>query len=137
MEIEIERELPALRVDARAMAQAVFSLIENAAKYAPRGSRISVTARRVLLALDEQVEIAIADEGPGIAPELRERVFDKFFRAPGPAQTAGLGMGLAIARGIVEAHSGSVRVEAGADGRGARFVLLIPIGDDEAGAEAE
>lgn len=129
VEIELEPELPALRVDARALAQAVFALIENAAKYSPRGSRIAVTARRTQ---EDVIEIAVADEGPGIAPELRAKVFDKFFRAPGSVQGTGLGMGLAIARGIVEAHGGNIRVEANTNERGARFVMQIPVGDDEA-----
>jgi two-component system sensor histidine kinase KdpD len=67
---------------------------------------------------------------------LRERIFDKFFRAmrdgdSGTRQPSGSGMGLAIARGIVEAHGGRIRIEDNAAGRGSRFVVTLPIGDED------
>jgi signal transduction histidine kinase len=77
--------------------------------------------------------LSVEDQGRGIPAELRARVFDKFFRVSndGAHQPGGLGMGLAIARGIVEAHGGRIRIESGAQGRGTRVKLLIPIGDEE------
>jgi two-component system, OmpR family, sensor histidine kinase KdpD len=82
------------------------------------------------------VLIAVEDEGRGIPAHLRERVFDKFFRATSDGAASlerprGLGMGLAIARGIIEAHGGRIWVESGAGGVGARVAFTIPIGDEE------
>jgi two-component system sensor histidine kinase KdpD len=133
LEIELESELPVARVDASLIAEVLYSLIDNAAKYSPAGSRIKIAARR---AADEMILIAVEDEGRGIPPELRERVFDKFFRATAEGATSlgrprGLGMGLAIARGIVEAHGGRIWVESGSGGVGARVAFTVPVGDEE------
>ncbi len=128
--IEIEAELPAIRVDAKAIAQVVFTLLENAAKYSPAGTLIKITARR---SDQELVEIAVADEGRGIPVEMRERVFDKFFRVTLDAKVAvgGLGLGLAIARGIVASHAGKIWLTAGENNRGTRVIFTVPIGDEE------
>jgi two-component system sensor histidine kinase KdpD len=82
------------------------------------------------------IEIAVEDEGCGIPDPLREKVFDKFFSAsqemtPGLLRPAGIGFGLAIARGIVDAHGGMIWVEAGPGGKGTRIVFTIPVGDEE------
>src|SRR5262249_19333109 len=94
---------------------------------------IRVTAGR---ADGDNIEVAVEDLGRGIPPELRERVFDKFFRAmrEGDANKSlppGSGMGLAIAKGIVEAHNGRIWIESCQGGRGTRVVFTLPIGDDE------
>ena len=78
----------------------------------------------------------VEDSGPGIPADLRERVFDKFFRATRDGdvrsrQPTGTGMGLAIAKGIVEAHYGKIWIEPGRDGKGTRVLFTLPIGDDE------
>jgi two-component system sensor histidine kinase KdpD len=133
LEVEFENELPAARVDASLIAEVLYSLVDNAVKYSPTGSRIKISARR---AADEMILIAVEDEGRGIPPHLRERVFDKFFRATSDGAASlgrprGLGMGLAIARGIIEAHGGRIWVEDGAGGAGARLAFTIPVGDEE------
>jgi K+-sensing histidine kinase KdpD len=133
IETRIEKELPAVRVDEQAVAEVVYTLVDNAAKYSPHGTVILVSAA----ANGDSVRLGVEDEGPGIPVEIRERVFDKFFRAmrDGDArgqQPAGSGMGLAIAKGIVEAHGGSIRIEDSAGGSGARFVVALPTGDDDA-----
>lgn len=133
LEIELEKELPAARVDAGLLAEVLYSLIDNAAKYSPPGSRIKIIARQ---REDGMILIAVEDEGRGIPAELRERVFDKFFRATSEGAMSlgrpkGLGMGLAIARGIVESHGGRIWVESGAGGKGTRVAFTTPIGDDE------
>jgi signal transduction histidine kinase len=73
--------------------------------------------------------VIVEDQGPGIPTELRERVFDKFFRAmrDGDQGKHGTGMGLAIAQGIVEAHGGRIWTEAGDAGAGARFIFELPL----------
>lgn len=132
VETDIERELSSVRVDARAVSEVIYTLLDNAAKYSPPQTAIRLSARR---APTEMIEIAVEDEGVGVPEHLRERVFDKFFRADedrlDSAHAGGLGMGLAIARGIVEAHGGRIRVEANAHGRGSRFAFTLPIGDEE------
>lgn len=130
IELSIERELPSARVDANLLAEVLYSLIDNAAKYSPRNSPIKITANR---AENEMILLAVEDQGPGIPPEMRVRVFDKFFRVAndGSHQPSGLGMGLAIARGIVEAHGGRIWIESGENQRGTRVNLLIPIGDED------
>jgi two-component system sensor histidine kinase KdpD len=133
LESELESELPVARVDASLIAEVLYSLIDNAAKYSPAGSRINIFAQR---AGNEMIMIAVEDEGRGIPAELRERVFDKFFRATAEGaanlgRPRGLGMGLAIARGIVEAHGGRIWVESGSGGVGARIAFTIPVGDED------
>ena len=129
VELQVEKELPGVRVDERAVSEVVYTLIDNAAKYSPKGSTIRLTARR---AGDELIEMAVQDDGPGIANDLRERVFDKFFRATRNGdvttrQPSGTGMGLAIAKGIVEAHEGRIWIESGEGGRGTRIVFTLPM----------
>lgn len=133
VELSIEKELPVVRVDERAVSEVVYTLVDNAAKYSPPGSTIRITARR---ADEEQIEMAVEDRGAGIPADLRERVFDKFFRATrdGDVKTpapAGTGMGLAIARGIIEAHNGKIWIESGRAG-GTRAVFTLPVGDEDA-----
>jgi Osmosensitive K+ channel histidine kinase len=133
IELEIEKELPVVRVDERAVSEVVYTLIDNAAKYSPAKSRIGISARR---SQPDQIRMEIENEGETIPLALRERVFDKFFRATrdGDISThkpSGTGMGLAIAKGIVEAHSGRIWIETGSNGTGTRVVFTLPIGDDD------
>jgi K+-sensing histidine kinase KdpD len=128
--------LPLVRVDARAVAEVVFLLVDNATKYAPPGTCIRINASR---AANELVQIAVQDEGWGIPLHLRQRVFDKFFRTrPDHAvalhRPSGIGMGLAISRGIIDAHGGDIWIEDGSGGRGTRVVFTVPIGDEEPSA---
>jgi len=133
IDISIEDELPAVRVDEHAVAEVVYALLDNAAKYSPENTTVRVSARAND---DETVRLVIEDEGPGIPPDLRERVFDKFFRAmrDGDARgqkSAGSGMGLAIAKGIVEAHGGRIWIEDRGEQAGTKFVVALPTGDEE------
>jgi K+-sensing histidine kinase KdpD len=134
VEVEIERDLPVVRVDSRAVAEVIYTLVDNARKYAPQGTTIRVEVKR---APDEMICFSVEDEGKGVPLEMRERVFDKFFRATaGEAgsevkRPAGIGMGLAIARGIVEAHGGRIWIEEGAERLGARVKFTVPVGDEE------
>ncbi len=134
IELWLDDELPAVEVDEAALAEAIYVLVDNAAKYSEPGSVIRVTANA---GADQTVRVIVEDQGPGIPVELRERVFDRFFRAMrdgDQAKPSGSGMGLAIARGIVEAHGGRIWVEDGADGIGARFIVELPIGDSQSAA---
>lgn len=129
--IGIEPDLPNVLVDAASFAEVVYTLLDNAAKYSPGGSRIRISARK---SEDETIEIAVEDEGKGVMPNMREKIFEKFVRAEKEdihTTASGLGLGLAIARGIVESQGGRIWIEDGADGFTTKFVFQIPIGDDE------
>jgi two-component system sensor histidine kinase KdpD len=130
VEVNIGEELPAVRVDERAVSEVVYTLVDNAAKYSPAGTRIKLSAGLV----DGMIEMAVEDEGEGVPVGLRERVFDKFFRATrdgdvSTRQPSGTGMGLAIAKGIVDAHEGKIWIESPSNGHGTRVVFTLPIGD--------
>ena len=132
VEVNIEADLPVVRVDERAVSEVVYTVVDNAAKYSPKGTSIRITAQRYDEAM---IKMAVEDHGEGIAIDLRERVFDKFFRATrdGDISThrpSGTGMGLAIAKGIVEAHKGEIWIESGT-AKGTRVVFTVPIGDEE------
>ena len=132
LKILIESELPVIRVDARAVAEVIYTLIDNATKYAPAGTCITIKANR---APGEMVKISVADEGPGIPEHLRQRVFEKFVHVRGvpmgSGRPEGIGMGLSIAKGIVEAHGGRIRIQDGEGGKGTRMSFTVPVGDDE------
>ena len=115
-------------VNGKAVAQVVFSFLENAGKYAPKGTKVRVL---VDCDADGRVRTAVEDEGPGVPIALRTKIFDKFFRGEptesGDNVVGGLGLGLAIAKEIAEVNGGEVWVEERAQGeRGARFVFLLP-----------
>jgi two-component system sensor histidine kinase KdpD len=130
IELWLDDELPAVNVDEPALAEAIYVLVDNAAKYSAPGSTIRVSAKPG----DEgSVQVIVEDQGQGVPPELRERIFDKFFRAMRAgdyAKPSGTGLGLAIGKGIVEAHGGRIWVEDSETGIGARFVVELPIDDD-------
>ncbi|HYL43347.1 MAG TPA: ATP-binding protein [Ktedonobacteraceae bacterium] len=124
-------DLPPVELDYLQMDQVLTNLIENAVRYTPPGSPIELSAR-----LDgEQMVISVADRGPGIpVAEDRERIFDKFYRVLGTqnksARTTGSGLGLAVCKGLVEAHGGHIWVENRAGG-GAIFSFTLPVGKAE------
>ena len=122
-------DLPLVTVDEQAISEAIYTLIDNAAKYSPSDSPITVRAIRKD---DQVITISVEDRGPGIRAEVRDRVFEKFFRAMrdgdvSDRRVSGTGMGLAIAHGIVEAHHGQIWVEDAEGGKGARFAIELPI----------
>ena len=130
VEVKVDEELPAVSVDERAVSEVVYTLVDNAAKYSPRGSKIVIIAGMG----EGMVRMIVEDQGPGVPAALRERVFEKFFRAErdGDVSTrgpSGTGMGLAIAKGIVEAHEGKIWIESGVNGRGTRVVFTLPVGE--------
>jgi two-component system sensor histidine kinase KdpD len=122
---DLDAALPDLPGDAVLLEQVVANILDNAAKYAPPGSPVTVSARQA----GGAVVLTIADEGPGIPEADRAHVFDMFFRVrAGDGQPGGTGLGLSIAKGIVDAHGGSIRAEAAlADGRGTRIVITLPL----------
>jgi K+-sensing histidine kinase KdpD len=125
--IAIDSGLPRLQVDAAALTEAIYILLDNASKYSQPGTTIRLQAR---LDGPDRVRIAVADEGPGIPPEYREKVFEKFFRIPGREPIDGrrtsVGLGLPIARRLVEAQTGEISIESPVSGRGTEVVMTLP-----------
>ncbi|KAA0697328.1 sensor histidine kinase KdpD [Neorhizobium sp. P12A] len=126
-DMSIPSDLPMVRVDAVLFEQAVFNLLDNAAKYAPEGSVIRISAR----ADEENVIIQVSDEGPGIPPGDLNRVFDTFYRVrKGDQVRAGTGLGLSISRGFIEAMGGTIVAGNRTDRSGAVFTIRLPIPND-------
>jgi two-component system sensor histidine kinase KdpD len=128
---QLEEGLPPVRVDEKSISEVLYLVLENAAKYAPVHSEIALNVQKTP---DNTLKVSIQDQGIGIPRELREKVFDKFFRfseTEMPAHPSGLGMGLAIARALVEAHGGHIWIEDPAGGRGTRVSFTIPIMEPE------
>ena len=122
--------------DRQRIVQVLNNLFANAARHAPETSPIRVEA-----ACDGvHVAVSVSDEGPGIAPELLPQLFRKHARrlgADGGDDIAGAGLGLAICKGLVEAHGGCIRAESGGVGRGACFTFTLPLAADEGAASGQ
>ena len=120
VEVRLPDDLPLLSVDPVLIEQVLLNLLENAAKYTPAESPLEITAR----ADESTVVFEVADRGPGLPEEALGRVFEKFYRGP-HVGVGGVGLGLPICRGMVEAHSGSITAENRAGG-GAVFRVTLP-----------
>ena len=126
-EMTVASDLPMVRVDAVLLEQVLFNLLDNAAKYSPENSTITITGR----ANAYNVFVQVSDEGQGIPPADLERIFDSFYRVrKGDQVRAGTGLGLSICRGFVEAMGGTISAENRSDRRGARFTVQLPIAID-------
>jgi two-component system sensor histidine kinase KdpD len=134
VEVDLAAGLPMVDIDAVLIEQALFNLLDNAGKYAPAGSTITVRGRQD----GALVRIKVLDEGGGIPPEDVERIFDKFYRVHAQdRQRAGTGLGLAICRGFVEAMGGTVTAGNRRDRSGAVFAMTLPRAADLSGYEEE
>ena len=121
--VDLSPDLPALRLDPVLFEQVLVNILDNAAKYAPEGTTVTIRARRE----GARVWIAVLDEGEGLPEAEVERVFDKFYRVrKGDRVRAGTGLGLAIARGFVEAMGGILAAGNRAEG-GAVFTVTLPV----------
>lgn len=116
-------DLPLIRVDAILIERVLSNLLENAAKYTPAGSVITVSAA----VGDSDLIVTISDNGPGLPSGKEASLFEKFARGQSESVTPGVGLGLAICRAIVDAHGGSIRAENLATG-GAAFIFSLPLG---------
>jgi signal transduction histidine kinase len=111
-----------VEADERRIRQVIFNLLSNAVKFTPEGGRINVSAARS----DGEVRVAIADTGPGVAPEDRERIFEEFEQtAVGAEQREGTGLGLALSKKLIELHGGRMWVESEV-GKGSTFTFTLP-----------
>jgi signal transduction histidine kinase len=120
--ILIPDDIPQVWVDPDMIRRVLTNLLENAVKYTPAGSKISVGAQ----ATDGQVLMWVQDTGPGIPPGEQDRIFDKFTRLHGRSGPRGFGLGLAFCRLAVEAHGGRIWVESGPES-GACFMFTLPV----------
>jgi two-component system sensor histidine kinase KdpD len=120
--VDVAPDLPLVQIDFVMMEQALLNLLHNAVVHTPPGTRVRITAK-----VDgNDLSLSVADRGPGLPPADLDRVFDKFYRAPG-ARPGGTGLGLSISKGLVEAQGGTISAENRANG-GARFIIRLPIG---------
>jgi two-component system OmpR family sensor kinase len=113
--------------DADALRRLLGNLLDNAIRYTPAGGRVDVAVAREA-GVPARAVVTVTDTGPGIPPDQRGRVFDRFHRVPGTAGT-GSGLGLALARSIAGRHGGEVLLDDGPGGRGLRAVLRLPAAD--------
>jgi two-component system sensor histidine kinase KdpD len=121
IEVDLDADLPLLSADPVLLEQVFVNLLENAAKYTPSGTPIAIRAHPK----GDVVQIEVADRGPGLSPGQESQIFEKFSRGD-HVGIHGVGLGLAICRGIVQAHGGTVAAENRPDG-GAIFRITFPI----------
>jgi signal transduction histidine kinase len=127
---EVPASLPAVHVDAMRLEQVLANLLANAVKFTERGGRVTVHGE-----VDgPMVRVRVSDSGIGIPPEHVPHIFDRYWHAKRQSRTVGTGLGLAIAKGIVEAHGGSIRVESTL-GVGSTFVFTLPTIEPPRGTE--
>jgi two-component system, OmpR family, sensor histidine kinase KdpD len=121
VEVALPAELPAVYVDSGLVTRVLVNLLENAAKYTPAGTRVTISAGIE----GPCVRVSVDDNGPGLPPGPPEQLFAKFERGRSDAEIAGAGLGLAICKAIVEAHGGHI-MAAHRPGGGARFTFTLP-----------
>lgn len=130
LQVDIPRQIPLVQADPELAPLALRQLLDNALKYSPAGSPITIRARQD----DGSVIVAVADRGAGIPEREQSRVFEKFYRGRhASGAVPGTGMGLPIAREIVQAHGGRIWVE-GRDGGGSEFLISLPSAAEQDGA---
>jgi signal transduction histidine kinase len=124
LSMRVDRTVPAVPVDAQRLEQVVINILSNAVKFSPENSLVQVDMRRE----DENVVITVKDQGIGIRREFLPYVFERF-RQDGGEQGAerGLGLGMSIARDIVERHGGTITAESAGEGQGATFTVRLPL----------
>jgi len=118
VEVTADQAVPPMAIDRTLLRQAILNLVKNGLEALGHGGKLTVATRRV----DDQVEIAIRDTGPGIAPDVGKRLFEQFFTT----KSQGTGLGLYISRQIIEEHGGTLRWES-APGAGTTFTASLPI----------
>ncbi|MGZ8270612.1 MAG: two-component system sensor histidine kinase KdpD [Methylophilus sp.] len=121
--IDLPTDLPLLEFDAVLIDRVLCNLLDNAAKYAPAGSRISISAEKK----QKDVWVSVADEGLGLPEGLEDQMFDKFTRGEKESSKAGVGLGLSICKAIIEAHDGKIWVD-NRSPHGAIFTFSLPLG---------
>lgn len=126
LETDIREDMHDIRMDKGKIEQVILNLLDNALKYSPKEGKIKIAA----FEQGNFIKVAVDDEGPGIKEHEREKVFDAFYRTPSDStqKIKGLGIGLYICKGIIEAHGGRIWIEE-KEGRGTRVAFTLPKGD--------
>jgi two-component system, OmpR family, sensor histidine kinase KdpD len=124
IEVHIPRDLPLVKFDAVLIERVLVNLLENASKYTPAGSTVTLSAQLIA----DQIHVSVADDGPGLPAGREEAVFQKFTRGERESATPGVGLGLTICRAIIESHQGKI-VAAQRPGGGAVFTFTLPVGN--------
>lgn len=128
LSIEVPAEVPLVRADFSLIEQVLINLLENASKYSPPESRISI----VVSINQGELRVEIGDSGPSVPADDRLRIFDKFYRLHSSKHMTGTGLGLSICKGIIEAHGGTIWVEPGPPAEGGnRFIFALPLEEDQ------
>jgi two-component system, OmpR family, sensor histidine kinase KdpD len=122
LRVEIPDDLPLIPVDYVQLERVFTNLIGNSAKYAPEGSEIAIHAR---LSKEDALLVQLINQGPPVAPEHLDRIFDKFFRVTNAEKVSGTGLGLSICKGIIEAHGGKIWAENLQEGFS--FCMTLPL----------
>jgi signal transduction histidine kinase len=113
--------------DPTRIQQIVWNLLSNAVKFTPSGGRVDVTLDRI----DSKAQITVCDTGKGISPEFLPYLFDRFRQES--SKTGGVGLGMAIAKSLVELHGGTIKAYSAGEGQGATFEARIPLLEDGGG----
>jgi signal transduction histidine kinase len=125
LDLNIASSLPTIEVDPGRMTQVLTNILDNALRHTPEGGKLVLSAQKV----NDYVEVAIRDSGPGLKAEELARIFDRFYRTDAARQrealTGGSGLGLAIAKSIVQAHGGQIAAESD-EGKGLNVVISLP-----------
>ena len=121
--ISVPPNLPLCECDPILMQRVIVNLLDNAVKFTPSGSTITISAA----AANNEMTIVVEDNGPGLPPGQKTKIFDKFVRGETESNKPGIGLGLAICKAIVEAHGGKISAENRVDG-GVRFTVTLPLG---------
>ena len=123
--VNLPNDLPEVLADADRLSQVLFNLIGNALQYTPVGGQVTVAARRQ----GDEVQVSVKDTGIGIAADQLPYVFDRFYRADRSRSrvSGGSGIGLTIARHLVEIHHGRIWVESPGEGKGSTFTFTLPV----------
>jgi two-component system sensor histidine kinase KdpD len=133
VEVQVPADLPLVRIDALLIERVLVNLLENASKYTPAGSNVTLSAE----VIRDQLKVSVSDNGPGLPVGREEALFQKFTRGHPESATPGVGLGLAICRAIIESHHGKI-VAINRPGGGVTFSFTLPLGSPPvAAAEAE
>ena len=131
LEVDLPSTLPRVAVDPNRIGQVLSNLVRNAIKFTSNQGTIQVAARQEY----QHILVSVTDTGPGIPQEHLQKIFDRFWRVPG-TKKKGSGLGLSIARGIVEAHGGRIWAESRL-GEGSSFFFTLPLADSDSGTRTE
>ena len=123
VQVSIAQDLPLIEIDATLIARVLVNLLENAAKYTPAASNVTLSAAVV----GDELSVSVADTGPGLPAGREDEIFEKFTRGSRESNTRGVGLGLTICRAIVESHRGKI-IARNQPGGGAIFTFTLPLG---------